>query len=182
MGYLLQMAGFPGTGKSTLSTYIAKHFDAVVLDRDIIKNSMLESGIEGESLAKASYKVVYDLASHLLGLGKNVIIDTPCYYQESVDNGLEIANRTNVDYRYIECIVNDFSIVEKRLRDRDSLATQIVGATKEVYLNCYNKSVKPIGIEHLSLETSNIYGIDLKIIREYLLEGSTSKVSSMYIR
>lgn len=169
MGILIQMAGFPGSGKSTLAYKISNYFDAIVLDRDIIKNSMLEAGIEGEVLAKASYRVVFEMARNYLNNGKNVIIDTPCFYQETIDYGYEICKGSNSEYRYIECIVDDYSVIETRLRTRNRLNTQITGTTKEKYYQVYDKSVKPQDIEVLTLDTSDISRLNYDTLLKYLM-------------
>lgn len=41
MAYLLQMAGFPGSGKIGLAELIVAETGAIVIDRDVIKNAML---------------------------------------------------------------------------------------------------------------------------------------------
>lgn len=154
MAFLLQMAGFPASGKSTLSLEISKHIHSVVLDRDIIKNAMLSSGIEGQVLASGSYQVVFDLAAYYLKQNINVIIDTPCFYKESVDWGLNICSEMGHDYRYIECIVESYELIDQRLKNRRRLETQISHTTEEQYRAAYKKSVKPEGIGSLTVDTS----------------------------
>lgn len=41
--FFLQMSGFPGSGKSTLSREIARRLDAVIVDYDVPKTALLES-------------------------------------------------------------------------------------------------------------------------------------------
>jgi predicted kinase len=41
--FFLQMSGFPGSGKSTLSRLIAKSTRAIIVDHDIVKTALLES-------------------------------------------------------------------------------------------------------------------------------------------
>lgn len=168
MSILIQMAGFPGSGKSTISTLISKNMGTVVLDRDVIKNSMLEAGIEGQILADASYKVVFELASDLLGKGLNVIIDTPCYYQDIINNGQEICLKNNSKYKYIECIVGEYQIIDERLKTRKRLQTQIESVSEEKYYSSYDKSAKPINVEYLTIDTSEHDKINLDKIIEYI--------------
>ena len=72
------MARFPGSGKSTLSKIMSKETGAVVIDRDVIKSSMLNNNLTNEIATDISYKVTFDLAAYYLSLGQSVIIDTPC--------------------------------------------------------------------------------------------------------
>lgn len=51
--FLLQMSGFPGSGKSTLAKEISKHIDVVVVDRDVIKSSMIASGVDLDIVASS---------------------------------------------------------------------------------------------------------------------------------
>ena len=41
--FFLQMAGFPGAGKSTLAKEIAKQTGCIIVDHDISKTSLLKS-------------------------------------------------------------------------------------------------------------------------------------------
>lgn len=40
--FLVQMAGSPGAGKSTLAAALGKALPAVVLDKDVVKSRLLE--------------------------------------------------------------------------------------------------------------------------------------------
>lgn len=168
MGILIQMAGFPGSGKSTLAYQISKKMGAIVLDRDIIKNSMLESGIVGKVLADSSYKVVFDLASNYLSKGFDVIIDTPCYYEGIVKTGQRISRENNAQYKYIECKVESYVIVSNRLKTREKLETQISNVGEEQYYAQYDKSSKPPEIECLTVDTSSFETVEIESIIKYI--------------
>ncbi|WP_026478216.1 AAA family ATPase [Alkaliphilus transvaalensis] len=166
--FLLQMAGFPGSGKSTLSRAIANKMDAIVIDRDIIKNAMVESGVSQEIVANASYMVVYDLVKFYLGMKRSVIIDTPCYYHEILNYGIEKANEFGVDYKYIECRVEDYSIIEERLKSRESLVTQIKSTSKENFEYSKDKSKKPQDGNYIVVDTSLDNDANMELIIRYL--------------
>lgn len=166
--YLLQMAGFPGSGKSTIANQISKRMNAIVLDRDIVKTSMLNSGIKDQVLADASYLVVFDLADFYLSKGISVIIDTPCFYQETVDKGVELCNKNGSSYKYLECIVDEYEEIERRLGSRKRLATQIESTTEERYYSVYNKSVKPQEHEILTINTTSAKYYDMDFVVDYL--------------
>lgn len=166
--FLLQMAGFPGSGKSAIAQLIAKHTNSIVIDRDVIKSSMLSSGIKDQLLADASYLVVFDLAAYYLSKGISVIIDTPCYYKETVDKGLELCKEYNSVYKYIECKVDSYEEIEKRIKTRKRLATQISEITRERYNNSLDKSVKPINIDTLVVNSTSDKHYDMDIVLNYI--------------
>ena len=151
--FLLQMAGFPGSGKSTLAKEISKHIDVVVVDRDVIKSSMIESGVDLDIVSSASYDVVFSLCKYYLGINKSVIIDTPCYYDDSLQNGISIANEYNAKYKYIECRVEDFEVVNNRLTSRERSISQIPSAEKERFLGAMDKSKHPTKTDYLIVDS-----------------------------
>lgn len=57
----IQMSGFPGSGKSTLSRKIAERTGAIIVDHDVIKSAVLNSvdtiQIDGKSAGKMSYNI-----------------------------------------------------------------------------------------------------------------------------
>ena len=166
--FLLQMAGFPGSGKSTIAKLIARNTNSIVIDRDIIKSSMLNSGIKDQLLADASYLVVFDLAAYYLEQGISVIIDTPCYYKGTVDKGLELCKRYGSVYKYIECKVDSYEEIERRIKYRKRLVTQISEITRERYNNSFDKSVKPKNIDSLEVNTTSDKHYDMDIVLTYI--------------
>lgn len=175
--FLLQMSGFPGSGKSTIAQRIAKHTNSIVIDRDVIKSSMLNSGINDQLLADASYLVVFDLAAYYMSKGISVIIDTPCYYQGTVDKGLELCKKYNSAYKYIECKVDSYEEIERRIKTRKALVTQISETTKDRYDNSLDKSVKPINTNTLIINSTSDKHYSMEAILDYLnMEGMISEI------
>lgn len=166
--FLLQMAGYPGSGKSTISKLIAQKMNAIVIDRDIIKTSMINSDVHKDIVANASYSIVFDLAKFYLEINKSVIIDTPCYYEESLNNGIKIANKYGAEYKYIECKVDDYSIIEDRIMSRNRLISQIGDTTEERFNNAKDKSKKPQDGNYLIIDTSSENSFDMELIKRYL--------------
>lgn len=152
--FLLQMAGFPGCGKSTLAKEISKHIDVVVIDRDVIKSSMIESGVDLDIVASASYDVVFSLCKYYLGINKSVIIDTPCFYDNLISNGINIADEYDAKYKYIECRVEDFEVVNNRLKSRERSISQIPSTEKESFLGAIDNSKHPTKTDYLIVDSS----------------------------
>ncbi|MBU5439193.1 ATP-binding protein [Tissierella sp. MSJ-40] len=166
--FLLQMAGYPGGGKSTISKMIAKHLNVIVIDRDIIKTSMINSKVPNDIVADASYSVVFDLAEFYLDMNISVIIDTPCYYEESLNNGIKIAKMYGAAYKYIECKVEDYSIIKERISSRNGLVSQIKNTTEENFNNSKDKSKKLSDGNYLVIDTTLDMNYNMEIIRRYL--------------
>ena len=142
--------------------------------RNLIGNKPLlicGAGIKDQLLADASYLVVFDLAAYYMSKGISVIIDTPCYYKETVDKGLELCQEFNSEYIYIECRVDSYEEIEKRIRNRKHLATQIRETSKDRYNNSLDKSVKPQGIATLTINTTSDEHYNKEDILSYILKN-----------
>lgn len=166
--FILQMAGYPGSGKSTLSKKIANRTGAIVIDRDIIKSAMINSKIPNDIAADVSYNVVFDLAEFYLVMGKSVIIDTPCYYETGLNNGMRIAKKHGAYYKYIECRVDDYFVIKNRINTRNSLISQIKDTSVEMFHNTLERSVKPSDGNFFIVDTSGEDSYDIDLIDEYL--------------
>jgi len=121
---LLQMSGVPGAGKSSIAGEIVRRRGFTALDHDVVKTALLDAGIPGDQAGKASYKAVLALAEDLLSQGKDVIIDSPCLYQDLLEAGQAAATRRGAAYRYIECVVDDLDVLEARLHGRGARRSQ----------------------------------------------------------
>src|SRR4051812_48552783 len=113
--YLLQMAGECGSGKSTLSRALAKKTGAVFIDYDVVKSACLDSGTSWEMAGRVGYEASRALAGSLLKEGVSVILDSPCRFQQIIDEGSAIASKYGATYAYIECFHNDKTELRRRM-------------------------------------------------------------------
>jgi len=121
-GFLLQMAGAPGSGKSALARLIGQTTGAVVLDKDVLKTAALEAGVDDDQRAGAvAYESFFALADHLLGQGLSVVLDSPSFYEPIPAKGAAIAEARFVPYYFIECVCDDREELARRLRERPRL-------------------------------------------------------------
>lgn len=122
--YLIQMSGVPGSGKSTVARGMASKLHAIVLDHDDTKSAILSTGIEDDLAGQASYEVIKTLVPGILQQGFSVIIDSPCLYIRLLEFGQRIAAKAGVDYRYIECRLEDLEELNIRINARESKPSQ----------------------------------------------------------
>lgn len=125
--YLVRMSGAPGSGKTTLARTLAPRVDAVIVDHDITKSTLLNSGLAAPIAGRASYDMLIALARHLLDQGRSVIVDSPCYYVALLERGQTVAREAGATYRYVECRLEDLDELDRRLRDRTRHRSQLAG-------------------------------------------------------
>jgi predicted kinase len=122
--FFVQMSGCPGAGKSTIARAIGQRTGAVVIDHDVLKSALLAGGMSFGDAGRMAYETARALARSVLDQGLNVVLDSPCFYQEIVDADLRIAAETGACFRYIECVTDDLAEISRRLRDRTPLRSQ----------------------------------------------------------
>jgi predicted kinase len=118
------MAGWMGSGKSSLARAISGQTGAVVLDHDTTKTAIMSAGVPHPPAGGASYAVVFALAADFLEQGLSVVIDSPCVYSDIAERGLHLAANAGVPYYFIECSCSE-ELSRQRLDERDSRASQV---------------------------------------------------------
>ncbi len=173
--FFLQMSGFPGSGKSTLSKLVSKITGAVVIDHDVVKSALLESldshidSIDSNDAGKISYNIEWALIDLHLSQGHSVILDSPCFYSEGVETGIKLAKKHNVDYKYVECYLNDLKEIDKRLKQRDRMISQIQQvSSEEAFRHWVDSSKKPSNIKCLVVDTSKSIDAYINDVIRYL--------------
>lgn len=171
--FFVQMSGFPGSGKSTLSREIAKQFKAVIVDHDIVKSSLMESlfevPIDPKLAGKASYNIDWSLVEFFLSQGHNVILDSPCLYEELIEKGIALSEKYPIKYKYVECYLDDMEEVNRRLRDRQKKISQIKEVPSlEAFQYTIANSKKPLDRETLTVDTSKPIEAYLQKVIDYI--------------
>jgi len=166
---VIQMAGFPGSGKSTISKEVAKRLNAIVIDKDILKSSMLENGLSNETSSKLAYDVMFDLGKFYLEQGRSIVLDTPCYYDEIIENGMKLSKDYNTEYKFLDCIVKDYDIIDKRLKLRKNMTSQITKYSLTGFENAKARAekVRPSN-GYMKVDSSNLDDINYDLILEHL--------------
>ena len=129
---LVQLSGVPGSGKSTIARSVAGATGFVVVDTDVLKSSIIDSGVTIAAAGPVTYAAALALAEDLLEQGRGVLLDSPCRYQDLLDSGRQIAHADGVRYAFIELWVQDWSAVMARLDARSPRPSQVASATAPV--------------------------------------------------
>jgi len=167
------MAGFPGSGKSTLSREIAKRTGCIIIDHDIVKSALLntidEFSIDEKLSGNISYNIDWSLVDFHLSQGLNVILDSPCFYEEMVDKGTILTEKYNVKYKYIECYLDDFKEINYRLKNRDRMVSQIAEIKSEAVFNdTLQNSKKPSNCRCITVNTRQPLENYIQEVMDYL--------------
>jgi predicted kinase len=161
------MAGHPGSGKSLVAKGLAGATGAVLIDRDIIKSTMLEMGIDDETAAPVAYETFLRVADSIARQGFSVILDSTAYYPVIRDKGRETADVTGAPYFIVDVVCSDRTELERRLKERDSMPSQIDGFEGDPL---DQPGAEPIDEPHLQVDTC-VHSIEdcVRQAQEYML-------------
>lgn len=120
---LIQMHGYPGSGKSTVARAVGCALPAIVIDKDVIAAAFLRTGVPSASATAASYEAMRGLASRLLEDGHSVILDSPCFWPVIEEATRTLATRHNATWVMLQCIC-PVDVVDRRLAERARLESQ----------------------------------------------------------
>jgi len=165
--FLLQMAGEPGTGKSTLARAIGRSTGAVVLDKDYVKAPLLDGGLSEDPAGGLAYDVFFAIAASVLDQGHSIVLDSPAFFPGVLDRGQKLARKTKTPYRIIECSC-DQRAQEARLKSRRPLSSQLA-SMDAVRATMQRPGIVALEAPHLSVDTTRPEFECLKLALSYLV-------------
>jgi predicted kinase len=142
-------SGLPGTGKSTLSSALARELQATYLRVDVVEQAMREAGtwVDGP----AGYIVCYAIASQNLRLGLDVIADTVNPIQVTRQAWRNVAEALETPFVEIEVICSD----EREHRHRiETRAADIPGSVLPTWKQVRNRKYEVWDREHIVIDTA----------------------------
>lgn len=171
--WLCQMSGVPASGKSTVVRLICAEGGAVAVDLDVIKSALLPSfdkGVNHRRVGAMAYDVVFALAGYYLGLGCNVVIDTPGAYTAVLERGMAAARQYGAKYKYVECMLPCLEELNHRRTTRPVMASQIltVPLDDSEYQTELARTVRPKDIPTLAIDTSKPLAGNRDMLINYL--------------
>ena len=146
---LIIVCGLPGSGKTTFSRALARHFSAVHINSDKIRKTLFDKPLYSEDEKKKVYATMTKEAENALKNGKNVIVDATFYRKEYRNIIAEVAKRTNSEIYYVMCELDEAKIKERLTKRKKGLSD----ADFRVYLDMKD-SFEPLDEKHLRLDCS----------------------------
>jgi len=158
---LILVCGLPGTGKTTLAERIAREYNAVHLNTDIIRRKYLKERTYSEEEKKMIYEKLFSEAGKSLKEEKTVVLDGTFYREELRDKAVSIAE----EYEIIECVLDE-EILKERIGKR-AMCNVASEANYDVYLKV-KKQFEPIEEEHLTIDTSLSKKEQMKLVNSWM--------------
>ncbi|OMF17464.1 ATP-binding protein [Paenibacillus amylolyticus] len=170
--FFLQMSGFPGSGKSSLAKQISKLTNAVIVDHDISKTALLEAldnqNLSMNVLGKTSYHIDWALIEFYLSQGNSVIFDVPCLYEKMIEIGEQLCLKYKIKYKYVECCVDNYELIQQRLLTRETKISQIESTTYEAFKHGIQQSKKSEKYEYFIVDSSKPIETYLNKVIDYI--------------
>jgi len=160
---LIMVCGLPGTGKTTLAKAVAEKTDAVYLNSDSIRMSMLKEREYTEEEKKQIYEAMFEEAEKQMKDGKNVVLDATFYKKELRERAKSVADELKTAFFIIECVTHEDLLKERILKRKDTESE----ADFEVYKKVKTQ-FEPIEIEHLAVDTSMELEKQVELVAAYL--------------
>lgn len=142
--------GLPGTGKSTLSSELAREMHGAYIRVDVDEQAMRLAGVWVDG--PAGYIVCYAMATQNLRLGLDVIADTVNPVYETRQAWREVAETLNVPFVEIEVICSDIGEHKMRLVSRIAdIPDLILPAWEDVHSRQYETWDR----DHIIIDTAH---------------------------
>jgi predicted kinase len=163
---LIIIGGLPGAGKTTIARELARQIGAVHIRIDSIEQAMRDSGVLGQPIDDAGYRVGYAIAEDNLRIGRTVIADSVNPLAVTRDAWLAVASRAQVIAIEIEITCSDSTEHRRRVETRVS---DIVGLHLPTWREVVTRDYQSWNREHLVIDTAG-QSIDhnIRVIREAL--------------
>ena len=151
MNVLAVVGGLPGTGKSTVSSILARRTATPYLRVDRIEQAIVAWSSLRHPVGPAGYAVAHGLASEQLLIGLDVIVE--CVNPSAVtrDGWLGTAAAAGAVVLEVELVCSDPAEHRRRVLGR---ATDVEGLTKPTWTSVVDRSYEPWSRRPLVIDTA----------------------------
>ncbi|CAM3442497.1 AAA family ATPase [Paenibacillus lupini] len=142
--------GLPGTGKSTLSSALARELRATYLRVDVVEQALRATGLSVNG--PEGYIVCYEIAKQSLRLGHDVIADTVNPIHITCHDWRNVAESLEIPFVEIEVVCSDESEHRHRVLTRK---TDISGLMLPTWDQVKNRHYEAWDRDHIIIDTAN---------------------------
>lgn len=147
---LFIFSGLPASGKSTLSKFIAKKYNAAYLRIDTVEQSLRD--LCKLNVYSEGYELSYRIASDNLKIGNNVVADSCNSIARTRKEWEEVAKMNNSLFINIQVICSDMNEHQKRVETRTS---EIEGLLSPTWKDIKNREFQPWTSKVITIDTAN---------------------------
>ena len=115
---LIVLSGLPGSGKTVLAEGLARALLIPIIEVDTIEAAMWSADLDKDSTALAAYAVAQALADENLRFRLSVIVDAVNPVEAPRAALRNLARKHRVNFKVIECICADETILRQRIESR----------------------------------------------------------------
>lgn len=142
--------GLPGTGKSTLSSALARELRAPYLRVDVVEQALRVAGRDVKG--PEGYMVCYEIARQNLLIGLDVIADTVNPISYTRQAWRNVAESLGIPYTEIEVVCSDEREHKQRVNTR---TTDIPGFTLPSWDDVKNRYYEAWDSDHIVIDTAH---------------------------
>lgn len=159
---LVVVCGPPGTGKTTVSEWLADRFDACLLRTDVVRTDVVEDPVYTEAERERVYEELFERIAERLESGETVVADGTFDRRPYRERVRELGRRAGAAVELVR-VTCDPETVKPRIRDRDGDASE---ATVENYCEIRD-GFDPVDAAHLRLDNSGPWAATERQLREH---------------
>jgi len=158
---LVVVCGPPGTGKTSVATWIADRFDARLLRTDVVRREVVDDPAYTEDERASVYESVFRRIGAGLDAGRSVVADGTFDRRTYRDRARGLADRAGVRFDLVR-VVCDPAVVESRIEARENDASD---ATVADYHEI-REGFDPAAGDHLRIDNSGPWGATERELRD----------------
>jgi len=165
---LMAMKGHPATGKSALARVIARRFRIPLIDKDDVKDFVLD--VPGAN--QLAYEVMWQVCATQLDLGLSVVAVSPLAYPEGYATAQELAAKYRARLLVIETVLDEALWKQRLDARRPGYSTHKISgwdAMQEqlrAYDGCWQYPVSPE--HHLVVDTAQPVRSLVRAVEQWL--------------